>query len=263
MAKKRTTCPECGHRFIAGHPIKSYGVRSKQSGKGQFNYEITVPEEMCEGGRIPTAKSDALLASIFSLCVGVTASSIVSSFLPASLSDDVFSTAVAQTALIWTGIGGIISYGWLCAEHNQRLKRVLPSFIEQKNNWAAAKDEAIGGNVSLSQDHRYRDGNTESGRTIQYFGALPVDVERFSEWTTAVLGNDTVPAESLAIANWTGSGKLFSRKEYEELLGLLRKSGTVTNQPGRGNILTGGGRRALRQHLKAHSPAPVESMHNG
>lgn len=61
------------------------------------------------------------------------------------------------------------------------------------------------------------------------FGELPVDVERFSPLVEAVLGT-RVPSPGLAIG---------------------------TRSP-----LTRGGRRALHQHLKAHPPTPLESVHD-
>jgi hypothetical protein len=244
MTKKRVTCPDCGRHFTAR--LGTFGVRSRRVTGNQFEYTITTPGEMTYSDRLSTVVDDLLLSAAFSLPVGAGVGILASMAAPDYAGGLIGLGACAGTALAW---------GWLCAEHNQRFKRVLPWFMEQKQAWGAARDEAITGNVELTMDHRYRDGRTEAGRTIQYFGELPVDVERFSQWAEAVLGT-RVPAQTLAIANWTGSKGLFSRKEYEAILTLLRQAEAVINQPGKGNQLTGGGRRALHQHLKAHPPCP-------
>ncbi len=251
MAKKRAACPECGHKFtvhIDGLKAKQIGVRAKKITDGQFQYAITAPSDMIEAGRFITVTDDLILIGAFSLPVGALFGFVASLAAPDYAIELIGLGASAGVALAW---------GWLCAEHNQRLKRVLPWFIEQQEQWAANEWETNVGNVSLTVDHR-----SETGRTIQYFGTLPVDVDRFGQWAEAVLGTQ-VPARTLAIANWTGSSGLFSRKEYVALLALLRQSEAVINQPGKGNALTCGGRRALRQHLKAHPPTPAGSVHDG
>lgn len=251
MTKKRVTCPNCEHRFIAR--LGTFGVRSRRITGNQFEYTITTPGEMTYSDQLSTVIDDLLLSAAVSLPVGAGVGILASMAVSDYAGELIGLGACAGTALAW---------GWLCAEHNQRFKRVLPWFMEQKEAWGAVRDESITGNVELTMDHRYRDGHTEAGRTIQYFGELPVDVERFSQWAEAVLGT-RVPAQTLAIANWTGSKGLFSRKEYDSLLALLRKSGAVVLRGGGGHILTGGGRRALHQHLKAHPPAPAGSVQSG
>jgi hypothetical protein len=208
---------------------------------------------MIESGHLVTVTDDLILTAALAVPVGACFGFVASSLQP---------DYTLQSIGLGASVGVSLAWGWLCAEHNQRLKRVLPWFLEQKEKWTYAKDETISGNVQLSVDHRYRDGHTETGRTIQYFGVLPVDVERFNEWAAAVLGTDKLPAQSLAIAHWTGSDGLFSRKEYEAVLDLLRRAEAVVNQPGKGNMLTGGGRRALRQHLKAQSPPLPGGVHD-
>lgn len=254
MAKKRAECPDCGHRFtvqIGGRQIKKFGVRSRRVTGNQFAYTITTPVTMSNDARLTTVTDDLTLSAAVSLPVGAGFGLLASIFAPDYAVELIGLGASGGTALAW---------GWLCAEHNQRLKSVVPWFMEQRRTWASARDETISGNVELKVITDT--GQTKTGRTIQYFGTLPVDTERFSEWAAAVLGTQ-VPAQSLAIANWTGKGKLFSRKEYEGLLALLRKSQAVVLRASEGNILTGGGRRALRQHLKAHPPTPAGSAQSG
>lgn len=256
MAKERVSCPECGHKHTIeyGKKVQRIGVRVRRITANQFEYSLAAPIEMIESGEFASIWSDLILSGALGVAFGACGGYAAQLVAPGFAIEIVSGGALSGWALAW---------GWLCAEHNQRLKRIAPWFAEQQAGWAAAKDETIGGNVSLTMDHRHRDGSTEAGRTIQYFGILPVDIDRFNQWAVAVLGSDTVPGLSLAIANWTGSGKLFSRKEYEAILGQLRKAQAVVLRGGGGNILTGGGRRALHRHLKAHPPTPAESVHDG
>lgn len=250
MSKIRIVCPECGHRHTVERPQNraiTIGVRAKRITGNQFEYSLSGPAQMVEDTRFLTVTDDLILSAALAIPVGAACGVAASIIAPDYAVEIIGLGASIAPALAW---------GWLCAEHNQRLKRVLPWFMEQRHKWEQKRAAADEG-PQLVIDHRYRDGQTEAGRTIQYFGALPVEVERFSKYAAAILGDDDLPGESLAIANWTGKGKLFSRQEYEALLDLLRKGGAVINQPGKGNILTGGGRRALRQHLKAHPPTPA------
>lgn len=254
--KKRITCPDCGNRFtaqIGGQQTKKIGVRARRVTGNQFEYTITAPATMSDEDRLTTVTDDLILAAALSLPAGAAAGLLSSIVAP--------DYAIELIGLGASG-GTILAWGWLCAEHNQRLKKVLPWFMESRRAWASARDETIGGNVELTVVHPDSDGQTEKRRTTQYFGVLPVDVERFSQWAAAILGTQ-VPAQTLAIANWTGRGKLFSRKEYDSLLALLRKAqAVILRGGGEGHILTGGGRRALYQHLKAHLPTPPESVQN-
>lgn len=202
------------------------------------------------GMRVPTVGSDTILASLFGVCMGICAAGIANAFLPAYLSSRVVAEATFQTGIIWTGFGGALAYGWLCAEHNQRLKRVLPWFLENKEKWAMGKELAgETGNVTLTIDTR----NEFDGFTSRYFGPLPVKVERFSLWATAA-----IEGNSLAINKWTGKGKEFDRyTEYQPLIKMMLNAGVLVKS-GKGNVLTHTGKRTLRQHLKAHPPTPFQ-----
>jgi hypothetical protein len=263
VSRKKIVCPECGHRHRIeyGATVKTIGVRSRKITGNQFEYSLTMPEHVNTDNPIhlSTLQSDVVLAML----VGV-AGGGAGGFLARMVAPDYALEAIGLGACIGLGL----ACGWLIDETNQRLKRIPPWFLEQRAALQAGAAQVEPGAAHLTMDHRYRDGHTEAGRTVQRFGVLPVDVDRFGQWAAAVLGPETNwdkanVATSLAIANWTGSGKLFSRKEYEALLALLKQSGAVTPLPGKGNVLTGGGRRALRQHLKDHPPAPLGSVHSG
>ena len=62
-----------------------------------------------------------------------------------------------------------------------------------------------------------------------------------------------IDGQTLAITNWTGAGKPFSRGEYEDLLAQLRKSGFVGIHPGTGNVLTRTGLDAFNEYIKSIS----------
>jgi len=246
MATKMIICPECNHKHrvkINGLKTRSIGVRAKRVTNKQFEYELTAPDKMVETERFTTIQDDLILTGALGAAVGSVCGFCASLFAPEYTLEIIGTGCSAGVTLAW---------GWLCAETNQRLKRVVPWFVEQKGAWQR-KYPQVSDAVELTVDHRFRDGNTEAGRTIQYFGVLPVDVDRFNEYARAVLGTDNLPGESLAIAKWTGKGKLFSRDEYEALLNLLQGPDLVVKKPGKGNMLTGGGRRALRQHLKQYA----------
>jgi hypothetical protein len=147
----------------------------------------------------------------------------------------------------WIGLTKV--WRWQCFE-------ALPNAVNNYLALAKGKVAARGGNVELTVSRRQRDGNKESGRTINRFGELPIDMERFNEWVQgALLG------KSLAVSNWTPETKLFTRPEYDQLLAKMRAGGLIINLgSNKGNTLTAGGRRALGRHLAdcgITPPSPV------
>ncbi len=250
MTKRKATCPECEHQFTIEFAVqaKTVGVRASPGPrKGEFNYEITMPEHVSSDSvRFSNIRDDLIGAAILGVLAGGTCGLIAATFFPGY---------EGQVVIIGASIATTYAWGLLQAETNQRLKATLPWFVRQRSNWQAGVAQADPGTVTLTVDHRY-----ESGRTIQYFGELPVDVDRFNSWAEAILGTGNLPGETLAIDNWTplAKRKLFSRTEYQPLLAHMVKCGAANKLPGKGHILTGGGRRALRQHLKAHPPTAQE-----
>ena len=211
MAKRQIFCPDCGHKFKInlGPPrVQTLGVRAKRTGATSFNYELTAPAQLPDDDGPPILSSpltDLTLIAAFGGALGCMCGYIVWLITPASY--------YPPYAVVIGGMGGVaLGWGWLLAEHNQRLKRVLPWFLEQRQNWQSAAQANDAPGVTLTVDHRYRDTHSEPGRSIQYFGTLPVDVERFNEYARCAVRGD-----SLAISQWTGSGRLFSRNEYDGL----------------------------------------------
>lgn len=246
--KKRIICPECGHRHTVqvGQRTRSTGVRARRITGNQFEYQITVPETgMVDAGKFVTVTDDLILVGALGVATGGVAGFVAGLVAPEYSLPLIGLGASGGTALAW---------GWLCAEHNQRLKWILPWFIEQKNNWSLAGHAPLDGDITLTVDHRYRDSNTEAGRTFNFLGVLPVDGERFTEYVEAALRGD-----SLAIAGWTGKDKLFSRNEYDALLKMLQAANVVANLSGKGNRLTTPGKHALKRVLEhRHPPTPPQ-----
>lgn len=241
--KKLVICPECGYRHTlqVGQRTRSTGVRARRITGNQFEYQITVPEtDLEDAGKFVTVTDDLILSGALGVATGGVAGFVAGLVGPEYSLPLIGLGASGGTALAWS---------WLCAEHNQRLKRVLPWFMEQRDNWSLAGHVPLDGDITLTVDHRYRDGHTEAGRTFNFLGVLPVDGKRFTEYAEAALRGD-----SLAIKNWTGNGKLFSRNEYDDLLKLLQKAKVVANLPGKGNRLTTPGKHALKHVLEHHHP---------
>lgn len=244
MSKIRIICPECGHKHTYSAPDKivSLGVRAKRVTANQFEYSLTAPAEITQDDtRLSTVMDDLILTGALGCAAGA-----VGGFLAALAAPDY----AIEISGLSSSIGLSVAWGWLCAEHNQRLKRVLPWFLENRDKWRHP-EPGNNGEIQLTVDHRYRDSYSEAGRSIAILGVLPVDVARFREWAQAAIRGD-----SLAIKQWTGAQRLFSRDEYDKLLAKLREANIVANLPGRGNLLTVPGKHALRRIVTA-TPSPT------
>jgi hypothetical protein len=212
----------------------------------QFETIISVPGEMVENDRYYTLGEQLLAAAV----VGISAGALTGHFasIPWHISDPwlaaeiIVGSALTGLTISWIGLTKV--WRWQCFE-------ALPSAVN--NYLALAKGKvAARGNVEFTVDHLHRDGNTESGRTINRFGELPVDIERFNEWVQGAL-----VGKSLSVSNWTPKAKLFARPEYDQLLAKMRAGGLIVNLgSNKGNTLTGAGRRALGRHLADYGITP-------
>jgi hypothetical protein len=242
MAKKTVICPECGYKHTVtfrGIPGQTIGVRYQRITPSQFNTAIDVPGELIEYDRYYTLGHQLLAAGV----VGVSSGTLIGYFvsIPWHVSD-IYLTA--EIIIGSTLTGWAVSWAWLAKERAWQLGKALPSAI---NHYLALSNESKPSDegVALTVDHRYRDGNTEAGRTVNRFGTLPVDVERFNEWAQSAL-----VGKSLAVSNWTPLARMFTRPEYDHLLAKLTAGGIIVNLgSNKGNTLTGGGKRALTRHL--------------
>jgi hypothetical protein len=250
VLKKMASCPECGHshkvEFVDYHYGSSgtvAGVHYRRITPSQFETTINVPGELVENQTYLGIPQQMFLAG----SVGLTIGALLGHF--ASIPWHLSSPQVAAEIIVGSAFtGGTLGVCWLAKERAWQLGRALPAEVNRYFKLSRGeRDEGPGpGPPQLTVDHRY-----ETGRTIQYFGPLPVEVDRFNEWA-----QDALMGKSLAIAHWTGKGKLFSRQEYEKLLNQLKVAGTVINVSGKGNQLTGGGKRALALHLKQEGISP-------
>jgi hypothetical protein len=81
------------------------------------------------------------------------------------------------------------------------------------------------------------------------FRDLPVGRDKLETWARAVLGG-----RGLAVGTWTGTGGLFSRAEYDSLMGALQDAGIVAwavpGAPLKGRELTRPGRAALQAFVE-------------
>lgn len=245
MAKLRVTCPECGLRHTVKTPAvkaMSLGVRARRVTANQFEYSLSAPAEITEEARFVTVGDDLILAGAFGCAVGALAGWAAATVAP---------EYAIQAVGVGASAGVTLAWGWLCAERNQRLKRVLPWFLEQRENW---KRPELGdnGEVQLTVDHIHRDSYSEGGRSIALLGVLPVSVDSFAKWAEGAIRGD-----SLAIKQWTGAKKPFSRQDYDNLLSKMREAGIVAKLPGKGHVLTNPGRHALKAVLREHPPTPL------
>lgn len=238
MANIMIICPHCESQFRYKLPrqnkMKTLRIRPGPKG-GRFEYTATVDQNLLEAGQF-TRLDDMVLYPI-----GASIGSLIGSLAYIAIQ---FPTT--EPLLYLVGIGGcaglLLTHWWLCDEAVVRGK-AMRWFSSLANRWLLVEEDA-NKPVVLEVSHTERDGGSEQGRTIQYFGELPVEVGPFVEYVRAVMAG-----ESLAIANWTGSGKPFSRQEYQKLLDILRQAGAVLTYPGKGNKLTRKGQRTLESYL--------------
>lgn len=64
------------------------------------------------------------------------------------------------------------------------------------------------------------------------------------------LCKDALAGKGLARKNWTGSGKEFSRDQYDGLMTAMVSSGLVMTVPGKGKMLTLGGRKSIKRMIR-------------
>lgn len=258
MAKKRVTCPDCGYRHtIMIDGARAVGVRYMRTTENQFQTKIDVPGEIVEGDRYWSLGDQFLGAALVGLLSGTMTGYFLS--LPWHATDPLVAAQIIMGCAV---SGPPVACAMLYKERAWNLGRALPAAARDYLT-LSNKETAREAGPTLTVIHSQRDGHAEAGRTIQYFGELPVDVPRFNEWAQGVL-----MGKSLSVPTWTPKAKLFSRSEYDLLLNKMQAGETVINLgANKGNTLTGGGRRALALHLKQEGIAPLphreESVQDG
>jgi hypothetical protein len=157
---------------------------------------INVPGEMVERDRYYSIPEQMFVCAGTGICAGATFGLVIS---------PLFAPYEPLSVLVSSGVFATASLSWLGKERAWQLLRMLPATVNKYLDLEKVEVKKIGGNVQLTVDHRYRDGNTEAGRTVNRFGALPVDVDRFNEWCQGAL-----VGKSLAVSAWTPKAKLFT-----------------------------------------------------
>lgn len=245
MANIQIICPHCEtpfkYRLPQTHKMKTLRVRPGPNGS-RFEFMATVDANVLEAGQF-TRLDDLVL---FPTGAAVGAALGLLAYVAA---DGVLGFRSTEPLLYFTGIGGgaglLLTQWWLCDEAVVR-RKAWRWFQELQSKWLLIEDEDKPKPVVLEVSHRERDGGGEQGRTIQYFGQLPVNPADFIEYVKAIMAGG-----SLAINQWVGSDKPFERSSYEALLAILRDSGAVINLGGnKGHQVTTQGRRAFRNYLR-------------
>jgi len=255
MAKIKIVCPHCEQQFSYNLPparrMKRLSIRPSS---GRFEYTATVDANILEAREF-TRTDDAILYP-----VGAGLGALIGTLAHIGLSS-LAGQAPPVMGLYMASLGAstglVATHWWLCDE--AKMSRRAATWFQDVSSRMLLIDEEKPHPVVLEVNHRQRDGRGELGRTINYFGTLPVEPEKFNDYIRAIDRGET-----LAIARWTGAGKPFSRQEYERLLEMLRQAGIAANLPGKGNQLTQAGRRAIKNHLKqaevSKPPSPTSEV---
>ena len=247
MAKIKVVCPHCEQQFSYNLPparrMKRLSIRPSTS-SGRFEYTATVDANILEAREF--TRADDMILYPF----GAGAGAVIGTLAHFALSS-LAGQAPPAMGLYMAGLGAsaglVATHWWLCDE--AKVSHRAATWFQDVSSRMLLIDEEKPRPVVLEVNHRERDGRGELGRTINYFGALPVEPDKFNDYIRAIDRGET-----LAIARWTGAGKPFSRQEYERLLEMLRQAGIAINLPGKGNLLTQAGRRAIKNHLKQMRP---------
>lgn len=242
MANIQIICPHCEQQFKyrlpKTHKMKTLRIRPGPTA-GRFEYTATIDANVMEAGQF--TRLDDLVLFPTGAAVGAAIG-----LLAYAVADSIIGFGTTEPLVYFAGIGGsaglLLTQWWLCDEAVVR-RKAWRWWSEMSSKWLLVNEDEHKP-VVLEVSHTERDGAGEQGRTIQYFGELPVEVGAFVDYVKSILAGET-----LAIAQWTGKDKPFSRGEYEGLLDILRQAGAVINHPGKGNKLTRKGYRTLEAYL--------------
>ena len=154
--------------------------------------------------------------------------------------------ALAVLALAWV---------WLLVDHRRLLWAV-----ENLTHADVNRDGAIGqpepARLVLEVKHS---GGERSGFDFLHLG---IDQADFLTWARAVLDG-----RSLAVGQWVGRGRLFTRGQYDALMSELERAGIVraadARNPQSGRELSPAGRAALRACVREHVTGAVSSDTHG
>ena len=190
-----------------------------------------------EPARAASVASDVAVPALQSLISGVVAGAVTLALCVAFGWQMRIAGAVALAVLA-------LAWVWLLVDHRRLLWAV-----ENLTHADVNRDGAIGqlepARLVLEVKHS---GGERSGFDFLHLG---IDQADFLTWARAVLGG-----QSLAVGQWVGRGRLFTRGQYDALMSELERAGIVraadVRNPQSGRELSPAGRAALRACVREH-----------
>jgi hypothetical protein len=201
-----------------------------------------------EPARAASVASDVAVPALQSLISGVVAGAVTLALCVAFGWQMRIAGAVALAVLA-------LAWVWLLVDHRRLLWAV-----ENLTHADVNRDGAIGqlepARLVLEVKHS---GGERSGFDFLHLG---IDQADFLTWARAVLGG-----QSLAVGQWVGRGRLFTRGQYDALMSELERAGIVraadARNPQSGRELSPAGRAALRACVREHVTVAVSSDTHG
>jgi len=201
-----------------------------------------------EPARAASVASDVAVPALQSLISGVVAGAVTLALCVAFGWQMRIAGAVALAVLA-------LAWVWLLVDHRRLLWAV-----ENLTHADVNRDGAIGqlepARLVLEVKHS---GGERSGFDFLHLG---IDQADFLTWARAVLDG-----RSLAVGQWVGRGRLFTRGQYDALMSELERAGIVraadVRNPQSGRELSPAGRAALRACVREHVTGAVSSDTHG
>lgn len=242
MSKVRTvTCPHCNNN----HSIKSratsiqrhFSVQRNSQGLMEFEMEIPSGVSVNEWVIDKVGLQDRMILSLFGgTCVTIPYTLLCG--LADMTTQGLMVTSVAVLGLASTV--SMVAIEYLYSEHDKAARWAI-------NRYQKAVDpvgETSDSDTLKLEVSEYREESQANNKAYRYIDGLNVTADQFAEWVFQIIEN----GKSLAIGQWTGSGKLFTRSQYDELMSKLKDAGIVVKSPSW--KLTRGGRAALMAYNK-------------
>jgi len=136
----------------------------------------------------------------------------------------------------------VLSVQWIrCLNSHERTLSVIEEF-------SYSPDGDSSENRSLATSRDVVQLEVISGENKERFQMKIIDLpsgitrQKFRDFC-----EDIVLGKPLARRDWVGSGKQFSRDAYDDLMSAMLAAGLVQNIPGKGKILTLGGKHAIKR----------------
>jgi len=153
----------------------------------------------------------------------------------------------------WWYVAIVVAMTWLLMTSGVWLRllndsRELLWKVETWSNRDLDGDGTTGEPEEPAQVVRLEVKQEKAGSHSSFFHDMPTEPAVFTTWAQAA-----VNGQSLAVGHWTGSGRPFSRSDYEALLDFLQGAGVVAWQnpdaPAQGRRVTKPGKAALKAWL--------------